>query len=78
MAANPPEELRGELLSVIAAGTGAPLADADFDRLARAVFAHQFACNQPYRLFCERLSGQAVQDFMDKYPATDAPERNIR
>lgn len=31
-----------------------------------------------HRLFCERLSGQAVQDFMDKYPATDAPERNIR
>ncbi len=54
MAANPPEELRGELLSVIAAGTSAPLADADFDRLARAVFAHQLACNQPYRLFCER------------------------
>ena len=54
MAANPPEELRGELLSVIAAGTNAPLADADFGRLARAVFAHQFAGNQPYRLFCER------------------------
>lgn len=31
-----------------------------------------------HRLFCERLSGQGVQDFMDKYPATDAPERNIR
>jgi hypothetical protein len=31
-----------------------------------------------HRLFCERLSGPAVQDFMDKYPATDAPERNIR
>ncbi|HEU0302547.1 MAG TPA: hypothetical protein VFR37_24015 [Longimicrobium sp.] len=54
MSANPPEALRGELLSVIAAGTSASLADADFGRLARAVFAHQFACNQPYRLFCER------------------------
>ncbi len=31
-----------------------------------------------HRLFCERTSGQGVQDFMDKYPATDAPERNIR
>lgn len=31
-----------------------------------------------HRLFCGRLSGQAVQDFMDKFPATDAPERNIR
>jgi hypothetical protein len=47
-------ELRAELLAVIAAGTGAALPDAAFDRLARAVFAHQFACNRPYRLFCER------------------------
>ncbi|MGQ0632322.1 MAG: DUF3105 domain-containing protein [Sporichthyaceae bacterium] len=31
-----------------------------------------------HRLFCERTSGQAVEDFMTKYPATDAPERNIR
>ncbi|HEX2081801.1 MAG TPA: hypothetical protein VHG08_29115 [Longimicrobium sp.] len=54
MAANPPEELRAELLSVIAAGPSAPLADADFGRLARAVLAHQFARNHPYRLFCER------------------------
>jgi hypothetical protein len=49
-------ELRAELLAVIAAGTGAALPDGDFDRLARAVFAHQFACNRPYRLFCERRS----------------------
>jgi hypothetical protein len=48
------EELRTELLAVIAAGTGAALPDDAFDRLARAVFAHQFACNRPYRLFCER------------------------
>ncbi|HVH13625.1 MAG TPA: hypothetical protein VM759_11260, partial [Longimicrobium sp.] len=51
---NPPEPLRAELLSVIAAGTGAAMPDGAFDRLARAVFAHQFACNQPYRRFCER------------------------
>jgi Acyl-protein synthetase, LuxE len=50
----PPDTLRAELLAVIAAGTGAPLADDAFDRLARAVFAHQLACNRPYRLFCER------------------------
>jgi hypothetical protein len=31
-----------------------------------------------HRLFCERLSGQSVQQFMDQFPATDAPERNIR
>jgi hypothetical protein len=48
------DELRAELLAVIAAGTGAALPDDTFDRLARAVFAHQFACNRPYRLFCER------------------------
>jgi len=54
MSSDPSEALRAELLSVIAAGTGAALPDAEFDRLAREVFAHQFACNRPYRLFCER------------------------
>jgi hypothetical protein len=54
MSVPPPEALRAELLAVIAAGTGAALPDGEFDRLARAVFAHQFACNRPYRLFCER------------------------
>lgn len=47
-------ELRAELLAVIAAGPHAALPDDAFDRLARAVFAHQLACNRPYRLFCER------------------------
>jgi hypothetical protein len=47
-----PEALRAELLERIRAGT--PLADEEFDRLARAVFAHQYACNEPYRRFCER------------------------
>jgi hypothetical protein len=50
----PPDSLRDELLRRIAAGTGAAVGDQDFDRLARAVFAHQFACNTPYRQFCER------------------------
>ena len=54
MSALPSDALRAELLAVIAAGTGAALPDDAFDRLARAVFAHQFACNRPYRLFCER------------------------
>jgi hypothetical protein len=31
-----------------------------------------------HRMLCEQLSGSAVQKFMDDYPATDAPERNIR
>ncbi|HEX8391263.1 MAG TPA: hypothetical protein VF665_02805 [Longimicrobium sp.] len=55
-------DLRAELLALIAAGPLAPLSDGEFDRLARAVFAHQFACNTPYRLFCERrgMSPDAV------------------
>lgn len=48
------EALRAELLAVIAAGTHAALPDDAFDRLARDVFAHQLACNRPYRLYCER------------------------
>ena len=47
-------ELRARLLAVLHAGADAPLPDAEFDALARAVFAHQFSCNTPYRLFCER------------------------
>ncbi|HEU0014168.1 MAG TPA: hypothetical protein VFQ45_10815 [Longimicrobium sp.] len=48
------DDLRAELLARIAAGVDEPIPDADFDRLARGVFAHQYACNRPYRLFCER------------------------
>jgi Acyl-protein synthetase, LuxE len=59
MSIPPPHELRAELLSVIAAGTGAALPDDAFDRLARGVFAHQLACNTPYRLFCERRGAAA-------------------
>lgn len=49
-----PNPLRDELLHRIARGTGAAMEDAEFDRLARAVFAWQFAENRPYRLYCER------------------------
>ncbi|WP_420130612.1 long-chain fatty acid--CoA ligase [Longimicrobium sp.] len=49
-----PGALRDELLHHIGAGTGAEMPDAEFDRLARAVFAHQFARNAPYRAYCER------------------------
>jgi hypothetical protein len=49
-----PSELTALLLTRIAAGPRAALPDADFDRLARAAFAHQFARNLPYRRFCER------------------------
>lgn len=44
--------LRDELLDLIRGGQ--PVDDEHFDRLGRAVFAHQFACNEPYRRFCER------------------------
>lgn len=54
MSKHPAAALQAELLAVIAAGTHAALPDDAFGRLARAVFAHQFACNRPYRLFCER------------------------
>jgi hypothetical protein len=50
----PPHAPRTALLDRIAAGTGAAMADEEFDALARAVFVHQFACNAPYRAFCER------------------------
>lgn len=62
-----PTDLRSELLRRIAAGARAPLPDADFGRLALAVFAHQFACNRPYRLFCERrgVSPDTVERWED-------------
>jgi hypothetical protein len=47
-------ELRTALLERIAKRTDASLGDGEFDRLARAIFAHQFRCNSPYRSFCER------------------------
>jgi hypothetical protein len=50
----PPEMIRDDLLRRISAGAGAAWADEAFDALARIVFAHQFACNTPYRQFCER------------------------
>ncbi|HEY7768629.1 hypothetical protein [Longimicrobium sp.] len=49
-----PDDLHAELLSRISMGPGTAMDDGEFDRLARAVFAHQYACNQPYRLFCDR------------------------
>jgi len=50
----PPDTLREDLLRRIAAGTGAAMPEEEFDAWARAMFAHQFACNTPYRQFCER------------------------
>ena len=49
-----PADLKARLLAVLERGVGQPMDDAAFDALALAVFAHQFAGNTPYRLFCER------------------------
>ncbi|HEX6746220.1 MAG TPA: hypothetical protein VF092_02815 [Longimicrobium sp.] len=60
-------ELTGRLLGVIARGAHAPLDDAEFGALARAVFAHQYACNAPYRAFCDRRGAtpETVRDWAD-------------
>jgi hypothetical protein len=50
----PAEGLRDRLLAVIARGAHAPMGDAELDALAHEVFAHQYACNAPYRAFCDR------------------------
>lgn len=44
--------LRERLLAVI--GAGSPLADDEFDALARDGFRHQYERNAPYRAFCDR------------------------
>jgi Acyl-protein synthetase, LuxE len=56
------EELEARILARIAAGVDAAWDDAEFDALARAVFAHQLACNEPYRRYCERrgISAESV------------------
>jgi hypothetical protein len=46
--------LGAALLARIHAGADAPLADAEFNALALAVFAHQYRHNAIYRAFCER------------------------
>lgn len=46
------ERLDAELLSAIGGGWDDPLDEAEFDRLAREVFAHQLRFNPVYRQFC--------------------------
>jgi hypothetical protein len=67
------DSLQHTLLETIRAGT--PIDDARFDALARAVFAHQYALNEPYRRFCERRGASpASLDRWTEIPAvpTDA------
>ena len=63
----PAEALRERLLAVIARGAHAPMGDGELDALAREVFAHQYACNAPYRAFCDRrgITPEAVGGWMD-------------
>jgi hypothetical protein len=62
-----PADLEERLLAVIARGAHAPLDDAELDRLGRDVFAHQYACNAPYRAFCDRrgASPESVGGWQD-------------
>lgn len=46
--------IRDELIRVLRRGVDEPLSDADFDRLARRVFAYQFERNAPFAAFCRR------------------------
>ena len=48
------DALTERLLATIRRGAHAPLDDDAWEALARAIFAHQFAGNAPYRAFCER------------------------
>jgi hypothetical protein len=48
------DSLRAELLRRIHAGVESPLPDAEFNELALTAFRYQFACNAPYRAYCER------------------------
>jgi hypothetical protein len=49
---DPPFE--AELLALVGRGIDGPTDDAEFDDLARRLFAYQFAHNEPYRRFCLR------------------------
>ncbi|HET6231790.1 MAG TPA: hypothetical protein VFE05_17070 [Longimicrobiaceae bacterium] len=59
--------LKAALLDRISRGTGAPIGDAEFGALALAVFAHQYAGNEPYRMFCDRrgASPSTVSHWME-------------
>ena len=54
-----------EILEAIGRGWADPLDDAEFDRLARDVFAHQFRFNPVYRQFCLLQGVSAAVDVAD-------------
>ncbi len=55
-------ELDAEILSAIGRGWQDPLSDAEFDALARAIFAHQLRFVPTYRAFCELRGVGAAAD----------------
>ncbi|HET7230949.1 MAG TPA: hypothetical protein VFJ16_13145 [Longimicrobium sp.] len=63
-------DLQSRLLGVIARGAHAPPDDAEFNALARAVFAHQYACNAPYRAYCDRRG--ATPETIEGWPDVPA------
>jgi hypothetical protein len=48
-------DLQQRILAVIARGVAQPTTDAEFDGLAREVFAFQYERCAPYRAYCERV-----------------------
>jgi hypothetical protein len=61
------ESLDRAVLELIDRGVDAPADDAEFDRLARALFAHQFAQNAPYRRLCQAqgVTGPEIPSWRD-------------
>jgi hypothetical protein len=57
--------LDAEILEAIGRGWNDPLDDAEFDRLARDVFAHQFRFHPVYRQFCLLQGVSAPADVQD-------------
>ena len=57
--------LDAEILEAIGRGWADPLDEAEFDRLARDVFAHQFRFNPVYRQFCLLQGVSAPADVED-------------
>lgn len=70
-----PAALQEELLAVMARGVDAPLPETEFNRLALAVFAHQWRHNAPYGAVCRaRGAGPDTVTHWSEIPAlpTDA------
>ena len=54
----PPAEIRRALTAAFARPPESPVPDADFDALARAIFAWQYENNPPFAAYCNRRGRQ--------------------